>query len=225
MRVALHACIRASAFYPRQRLQIISCSCWHTSDSWSQISHLKWLGSGNHERLWVTFLTMHRYVTHHKSWLYRAKSLRKWVIVLSLVWGIILSLDFLVERKYSSGQWSYLRWVLWATSEVNVKISFLSSFRCNVAHPTFLYCVFTLIAARSFFFFFLKKCLTSSCSQTWSLCQIGCKNLAAISDIQHLRELWYWVVALPCGVHMWSTWEAWTRWCFKKMQSKRLWQH
>lgn len=154
MRVALHACIRASAFYPRQRLQIISCSCWHTSDSWSQISHLKWLGSGNHEKLWVTFLTMHRYVTHHKSWLYRAKSLRKWVIVLSLVWGIILSLDFLVERKYSSGQWSYLRWVLWATSEVNVKISFLSSFRCNVAHPTFLYCVFTLIAARSFFFFF-----------------------------------------------------------------------
>lgn len=98
---------------------------------------------------------MHRYVTHHKSWLYRAKSLRKWVIVLSLVWGIMLSLDFLVERKYSSGQWSYLRWVLWATSEVNVKISFLSSFRCNVAHPTFLYCVFTLIAARSFFFCFV----------------------------------------------------------------------
>lgn len=73
--------------------------------------------------------------------------------------------------------------------------------------------------------FFLRKCVTSSCSQTWSLCGIGCKNLAAISDIRHLRELWYWVVALPCGVHMWSTCEAWTRWCFKEMQSERLWQH
>lgn len=68
-------------------------------------------------------------------------------------------------------------------------------------------------------------CLEMSCSQTWSLCRIGCKNLTAISDTRNLLGfLWYWVVALPCGVHMWSTYEAWTR-CFKEIQSGRLRRH